>query len=83
MTDDQLINQWKQLEVEVRRTWTKLTDEDWSLAAGDLGKLADRIHERHPDAREVIVKQLAEHLDAATERARKTTDPAAGLRVVT
>lgn len=83
MTDDQLINQWKQLEVEVRRTWTQLTDEDWALAAGDLGKLADVIHERHAATREVIVQQLAEHLDAASERARKATDPAAGLRVMT
>jgi hypothetical protein len=83
VTDDQLINQWKQLEVEVRRTWTELTDEDWALAAGDLGKLADRIHERHADAREVIVQQLAEHLAAATDRARKATDPTAGLRVIT
>jgi len=58
VSNDQVVGPWKQIEAEARRHWTKLTDDDWKLAAGDIEKLAGRIRERYGDARQKVARQL-------------------------
>lgn len=59
MNRDQWNGRWRQLEGAAKRTWGKLTDDDWTEAAGDLDAIAGRIQERYGDAKESVMEQLA------------------------
>lgn len=74
MNSDQLRGQWKQVEAEARRMWGKLTDDDWTLAAGDVDKLAGRLQERYGDAREVAMEKIGALYHRVTDGVTKAVD---------
>jgi len=84
MNSDQIKGQWLQIEGEAKRTWAKLTDNDWKLAAGDIEKLAGRIQERYGDAKEVVMGQIGKLLQRVSESAKKAAGhPADALQTTT
>jgi len=52
MNKDTLQGQWKQMQGEVQRRWSKLTDNDLNQIRGDAEKLLGKIQEHYGYARE-------------------------------
>jgi uncharacterized protein YjbJ (UPF0337 family) len=62
MNKDMIEGNWKQLKGSVKARWGKLTDDDLSVAAGNIELLRGRIQERYGIAQEEAQKQLDEFL---------------------
>jgi uncharacterized protein YjbJ (UPF0337 family) len=75
MNKDQWAGRWKQLEGGAKRTWGKLTDDDWAKAAGDLDAIAGRIQERYGDAKEAVMDQLARLYTSAADTVKARVGP--------
>jgi uncharacterized protein YjbJ (UPF0337 family) len=76
MNSDQFKGQWKQIEGLAKRTWGKLTDDDWAVVAGDLDLLTGRIQERYGDGKEVVLAELGKLYKSVTEAAETATSVA-------
>ena len=72
MNSNQFKGQWKQLEGQAKQMWGKLTEDDWTVADGDLDKLTGRIQERYGDAKEAVRAQLGKLYQSVTEAAEKS-----------
>jgi uncharacterized protein YjbJ (UPF0337 family) len=62
-----LAGQWKQIEGAGKRTWGKLTDDDWKVAEGNLELLAGRIQERYGQTKESVSAELGKLVARFTE----------------
>ena len=62
MNKDTIEGNWKQLKGSVQARWGKLTDDDLTVAAGNIEILRGRIQERYGIAKEEAQKQLDEFL---------------------
>lgn len=71
MNNDQFKGHWKQLEGEAKRTWGKLTDDDWRVAEGDVDKLSGRLQVRYGDAKEVAMEKIGALYRRVVEGAQK------------
>ena len=47
MQPQEFKNNWNQMSGEVKRHWTKLTDQDLNEIRGDSRKLADTVEQRY------------------------------------
>jgi uncharacterized protein YjbJ (UPF0337 family) len=47
MAEDIFEGRWKQLKGDAKRTWGKLTDDDWDRAEGNRDKLLGSLQERY------------------------------------
>jgi uncharacterized protein YjbJ (UPF0337 family) len=54
MNRDIAKGKFKQLRGEIKRHWGQLTDDDLTIAEGDMEKLVGRIQERTGEQREAI-----------------------------
>ena len=62
MNTDMIKGNWKQLKGSAQAHWGKLTDDDLTVAAGNIEILRGRIQERYGIAKEEAQKQLDEFL---------------------
>jgi uncharacterized protein YjbJ (UPF0337 family) len=60
MNQDQAKGKWNQLKGEIKKKWSRMTDDDLLEVEGDMDKLAGRIQERSGDKQEDIRKWLKE-----------------------
>ena len=60
MNQDQVKGKWNQLKGEIKKKWSRITDDDLLEVEGDADKLAGRIQERSGDKKEDIRKWLNE-----------------------
>jgi uncharacterized protein YjbJ (UPF0337 family) len=60
MNQDQAKGKWNQLKGEIKKKWSRMTDDDLLEVEGDIDKLAGRIQERSGDKKEDIRKWLKE-----------------------
>ena len=58
MNEDKLKGQWKQLSGRLKSRWGKLTDDDLSVAEGDIEYLVGKLQERYGIARDEAKKQV-------------------------
>ena len=74
MNWDQLEGKWKQMKGSVRERWGKLTDDDFTVIAGNRERLVGKVQERYGIAREEAQRTADEWIkslrdaDYATER---------------
>ncbi len=47
MTGDILTGKWNQMKGDLKKTWGKLTDDDYMYINGDRQKLVGRLQERY------------------------------------
>jgi uncharacterized protein YjbJ (UPF0337 family) len=62
MNKDTIEGNWKQLKGQVQARWGKLTDDDLTMAAGNVEILRGKIQERYGIARDEAQKQLDEFM---------------------
>ena len=62
MNSDQLKGNWKQLMVDAKKQWGKLTDDDLKQVEGRKDKLVGKIQERYGSSREEAEKQADDWL---------------------
>jgi uncharacterized protein YjbJ (UPF0337 family) len=62
MNKDTIEGNWKQLKGQVQARWGKLTDDDLTMAAGNIEILRGKIQERYGIARDEAQKQLDEFM---------------------
>lgn len=58
MNKQQTEGKLEQLKGSIKKTWAKLTDDDATLADGQLDKFYGRIKELHGDERDVAEKKF-------------------------
>jgi uncharacterized protein YjbJ (UPF0337 family) len=63
MNEDKIQGNWKQLVGKLKQHWGKLTDDDLTVAEGNVEYLAGRIQERYGIARDEAKKQIKEFYD--------------------
>ena len=61
---------WNQLKGEARKTWGKLTDNDWEQVAGKKDQLLGKLQERYGYTREQAERDY-DDWDRANQRASK------------
>jgi uncharacterized protein YjbJ (UPF0337 family) len=73
MNWEQAKGQWNQIKGSVRAKWSKLTNDDLDVIAGERERLVGKIQERYGIAKEEAEKQIAgwNLSDADTTRQRK------------
>ena len=59
MNWDRIQGNWKQVTVQAKEQWGKLTDDDLAVINGRRDQLAGKIEERYGVAKEEAEKQLA------------------------
>ncbi len=47
MANDILTGKWNQMKGDLKKTWGKLTDDDYTYINGDYQKLVGRLQERY------------------------------------
>jgi uncharacterized protein YjbJ (UPF0337 family) len=72
MTQDQFKERWDELKHPLKSRWTKLTDEDVSMIAGDLEKFNGMIQKRYGEMKEGV-SAWVEVWYAGVEDLRKTS----------
>ena len=69
MNSDTLKGQWKQLSGRAKKTWSKITDDEWLRMEGDVQRLSGLVQERYGIAREQAEKQIGDFIaDLKTDR---------------
>ena len=73
MNWEQAKGQWNQIKGSVRAKWSKLTNDDLDVIAGERERLVGKIQERYGIVKEEAEKQVASWnlSDADTTRQRK------------
>lgn len=71
MNKDQIEGNWKQLKGQVQARWGKLTDDDLTVASGNIETLQGKIQERYGIAKEEAQKQLDEFMKQHRHDAEK------------
>ena len=66
--------QWNKLKGQVKEKWGQLTDDDLSLAGGNIDQLVSKIQQRTGEGREAVEKFLTE----LTSKGSSTVAQAAG-----
>jgi uncharacterized protein YjbJ (UPF0337 family) len=59
MNWDQVKGQWNQMKGSVRKQWSKLTDDDINVIAGERDRLVGKIQERYGISKEEVERQIA------------------------
>jgi uncharacterized protein YjbJ (UPF0337 family) len=65
-----LAGRWKQLKGEAKRTWAKLTDDDWDRAEGNRDKLVGALQERYGWEKTEAQSKLDAWVDSVSESTR-------------
>ncbi|BDC49576.1 CsbD family protein [Bryobacterales bacterium F-183] len=60
MNWDQVEGNWKQLKGAAKAKWGKLTDDDFTVAEGNIEAFAGRLQERYGISKEEAQKQFDE-----------------------
>ena len=58
MNQEQVNGNWMQLKGKVQEQWGKLTDNDLTIAQGQIEMLAGRVQERYGVAKEEAQRQV-------------------------
>ena len=62
MNQEQVNGNWMQLKGKVQEQWGKLTDNDLTIAQGQIEMLAGRVQERYGVAKEDVQRQVDEFM---------------------
>lgn len=60
MNQDIISGKWKQVKGQAKRTWGKLTDDDFDVAEGNRDYLIGRIQERYGVAKDEAERQVSD-----------------------
>jgi uncharacterized protein YjbJ (UPF0337 family) len=60
MNWDQITGNWKQMKGSMKERWGKLTDDDFTVIAGQRDKLVGKVQERYGIAKEEAQKAADE-----------------------
>jgi uncharacterized protein YjbJ (UPF0337 family) len=63
MNRDMLKGQWKQMQGEIKRRWSMLTDDELGQVEGNFDKLSGRIQERYGYHKEQAEREIDEFLN--------------------
>jgi uncharacterized protein YjbJ (UPF0337 family) len=63
MNRDVMKGQWKQMQGEVKRRWSKLTDDELGQVEGSFDKLVGRIQERYGYQKADAEREIDEFLN--------------------
>ena len=67
MNKDTFQGQWKQMQGEVKRRWSKLTDDELGQIEGNFDKFVGRIQERYGYQKEQAEREINEFLSGYKE----------------
>ena len=67
MNKEQMEGKWEQLKGSMKKTWGKLTDDDFMLYEGEREKFFGKVKELHGESREAAEKKI-EEMQRAYER---------------
>jgi uncharacterized protein YjbJ (UPF0337 family) len=60
MNTDEIDGNWKQFVGQLKKTWERLTDDDWRVVEEKPDQLVGKIQERYEITREEALRQIAE-----------------------
>ncbi len=61
MNWDIIKGRWSQMKGEARKQWGKLTDDDWSMIAGEKDKFIGKLQERYGWSRDEAERSAEEY----------------------
>lgn len=75
MNRDTMKGQWKQMQGEVKRRWSKLTDDEVGEMEGNFEKLAGKVQERYGYQKEEAEREVDDFLNRYKEPAGSSRIP--------